>query len=150
MSTLHLLFGFQGRIGRPPFIAGLLATAAAFLLGIYLSEQSLPAMATALAPRGINAAVVLNAIQALIGFIAVWAALALMAKRLHDRGRSGWWGAAALLPLVALALLNDALFLASRTIVLPTGLQLAILLAFGALGVWVLVETAVLPGREDI
>ena len=149
MSTLHLLFGFQGRIGRPPFIAAMLATAAAFLLGIYLSEQSLPAMAAALAPRGINAALVLNAIQALIGFFALWAVLALTAKRLHDRGHSGWWGAAAFLPLVALAILNDVLFLASRMIVLPTGLQLAVLLAAGALGVWVLVEAAVLPGREN-
>ena len=149
MSTLHLLFGFQGRIGRPPFIAAMLATAAAFLLAIYLSEQSLPAMAAALAPRGINAALVLNAIQALIGFFALWAVLALTAKRLHDRGHSGWWGAAAFLPLVALAILNDVLFLASRMIVLPTGLQLAILLAFGALGIWVLVEAAVLPGREN-
>jgi uncharacterized membrane protein YhaH (DUF805 family) len=106
-------------------------------------------MAALLAPRGINAALVLNAIQAVLGGIAVWAALALAAKRLHDRGRSGWWGAAAILPLVALAILNDALFLVTRTIVLPAALQLVILVACGALGVWVLVEAAVLSGRGD-
>lgn len=149
MSTLHLLFGFEGRIGRVPFTLALLATAAVFALGIYLSDQSLPAMATLLAPHGINAAFVLNGIWALLGLIAVWAALALTAKRLHDRGRSGWWGAAAILPLVALAILNDALFLVSKTIVLPAAVQYAILAASAAVGAWVLVETLVLPGRHD-
>lgn len=149
MSTLHLLFGFEGRIGRPTFIVAFLTTVAAVALAIYLGELSLPAMAALLAPRGINAALVLNAIQAVLGGIAVWAALALAAKRLHDRGRSGWWGAAAILPLVALAILNDALFLVTRTIVLPAALQLVILVACGALGVWVLVEAAVLSGRGD-
>jgi uncharacterized membrane protein YhaH (DUF805 family) len=91
---------------------------------------------------------VLNAVDGLIGAVAIWIALALIAKRLHDRGRSGWWGAAALLPLVGLALLNDALFLASRTIVLPGTVQLAVLIPAAALGIWVLVETAVLPGRD--
>jgi uncharacterized membrane protein YhaH (DUF805 family) len=149
MSTLHLLFGFEGRIGRPTFIVAFLTTVAAVALAIYLGELSLPAMAALLAPRGINAALVLNAIQAVLGGIAVWAALALAAKRLHDRGRSGWWGAAAILPLVALAILNDALFLVTRTIVLPAALQLVILVACGALGVWVLVEAAVLSGGGD-
>jgi uncharacterized membrane protein YhaH (DUF805 family) len=148
MSTLHLLFGFRERIGRAPFILALLATVVAFVLLIQAGELSLPAMAAVLAPRGINAALVLNAIEGLIALVAVWIALALIAKRLHDRGRSGWWGAAALLPLVGLALLNDALFLASRTIVLPGTVQLAVLIPAAALGIWVLVETAVLPGRD--
>ena len=148
MSTLHLLFGFKGRIGRAPFISAMLATVVAFALLIQTGELSLPAMAAVLAPRGINAALVLNAIEGFIGLVAVWAVLALVAKRLHDRGRSGWWGAAALLPLVGLALLNDALFLASRTIVLPGSLQLAVLIPAAALGIWVLIETAVLPGRQ--
>ncbi len=148
MSTLHLLFGFKGRIGRAPFILALSATAVAFVLLIQAGELSLPAMAAVLAPRGINAALVLNAIEGLIAATAIWIALALIAKRLHDRGRSGWWGAAVILPLTALATLNDALFLASRTIVLPGTVQLAVLVPAAALGVWVLVETALLPGRE--
>jgi uncharacterized membrane protein YhaH (DUF805 family) len=148
MSTLHLLFGFRGRIGRTPFVLALLATIVASVVLIQAGELSLPAMATVLAPRGINAALVLNAVDGLIGAVAIWIALALIAKRLHDRGRSGWWGAAALLPLVGLALLNDALFLASRTIVLPGTVQLAVLIPAAALGIWVLVETAVLPGRD--
>jgi uncharacterized membrane protein YhaH (DUF805 family) len=149
MSTLHLLFGFRGRIGRAPFILALSATAVTFVLLIQAGELSLPAMAAVLAPRGINAALVLNAIDGLVAAIAIWIALALITKRLHDRGRSGWWGAAVILPLTALAILNDALFLASRTIVLPGTVQLAVLVPAAVLGVWVLVETALLPGRDD-
>jgi uncharacterized membrane protein YhaH (DUF805 family) len=149
MSTLHLLFGFRGRIGRAPFILALSATAVTFVLLIQAGELSLPAMAAVLAPRGINAALVLNAIEGLIAAIAIWITLALIAKRLHDRGRSGWWGAAVILPLTALAILNDALFLASRTIVLPGTVQLAVLVPAAALGIWVLVETVLLPGRDD-
>jgi len=149
MSALHLLFGFEGRIGRRPFLLALLATVAAFLAGVHLSERALPWMAEVFAPRGINAAFVLQGLWALLGVLAGWIVLALAAKRLHDRGRSGWWGALALLPLAGLAILNDALFLASRTIVLPSGLQLAVLLAAGGLGLWVLFESVVLPGKES-
>ncbi|HXF52702.1 MAG TPA: DUF805 domain-containing protein [Hyphomicrobiaceae bacterium] len=147
MSAFRFLFGFEGRIGRRPFLLGLLATVAAFAAGIHLSEQSLPWMAEIFAPRGINAAFVLHAIWTLLAVVAGWTVLALTAKRLHDRGRSGWWGALALLPLAALAVLNDALFLASRTIAVPSGLQLAVLLAAGVLGLWVLFETLILPGN---
>jgi uncharacterized membrane protein YhaH (DUF805 family) len=149
MSVLRLLFGFDGRIGRRPFLLALLATVASFLAGVYLGDLSLPLMASVLAPRGINAAFVLQGIWALLGFLAIWAAVALTAKRLRDLGRPIWWGAAAILPLVALAILNDALFLASKSISVPIFAQYAIFAAASALGIRVLVEGAITRGRDD-
>lgn len=149
MRTLRLLFGFDGRIGRRPFLLALLATVTAFLVGVYLSDLGLPLMASVLAPRGINAAFVLQGFWALLGFFAVWAALALTAKRLRSLGRPVWWGAAAILPLVALAILNDALFLASKSISIPIFAQYAIFAAATALGIRVLFETALARDRDD-
>jgi uncharacterized membrane protein YhaH (DUF805 family) len=106
-------------------------------------------MASVLAPRGIIAAFVLQGIWALLGFFATWAVLALTAKRLRSLGRPAWWGAAAILPLVSLAILNDALFLASKTVSVPIFAQYAILAAASALGIRVLLEAALARGRDD-
>ena len=141
MHWLRLLFGFGGRIGRVPFLAGLIAVGIAFVIGIEAAEAALPWMARVLAPRGINAGLALNVIWSLVWLLAVWAALALSIKRLLTCGMSGWWAAAAILPPVALAQLNDAIFLVSRSVTLPAVVQYAILAASGAVALWVLYET---------
>ena len=148
MSPLALLFSVQGRIDRGAFIAGAVGTVATFALLIYGSEQSLGWMAGVLAPRGINAGLVLNVIWLVLGLLAVWALIALFAKRLRDRGRSGWWAAAAILPLAALAVLNDALFLVSRAFALPPLVYNGVLILAAAIGVWVMIE-ALLPGTRN-
>ena len=140
MNAWQVLLGFQGRISRAPFAIGLAATTAAFGIGIRGSEAALPWMAETLAPRGINAGFALNAIWSLLTILLVWSLLALGAKRLRDRGHSPWWAAAAVLPLEALALLNDSIFLVSRVIALPRPLEWAILLLAGGIGAWVLFE----------
>ena len=140
MNQLQILFGFQGRIGRAPFAIGLAAIGAGFWLGIQGSLAALPWLAGMLAPRGINAGFALNAIWSVLTILLVWSLLALGAKRLRDRGHSPWWAAAAVLPLEALALLNDAIFLVSRVIALPRPLEWAILLVAGGIGALVLFE----------
>ncbi len=149
MKPLHLLFGFHGRIGQVPFAIGLAAVIAVFALGIQGSLAALPWLAEVLAPRGINAGFALNAIWSVLTILLVWSLLALGAKRLRDRGRSPWWAAAAVLPLATLALLNDAIFLASRTIALPRPVEWAVLLIAGGIGIWVLWEGLLRHARDQ-
>ncbi len=147
-SSLHLLFGFHGRIGPLPFAIGLVAVVVAFVLGIQGSLAALPWLAEVLAPRGINAGFALNAIWSVLTILFVWSLLALGAKRLRDRGRAPWWAAAAVLPLQALALLNDAIFLVSRAIALPRPVEWAVLLIAGGIGLWVLWEGLFRPAHD--
>ena len=140
MNWLAMMFGFSGRIGRMPFAIGLGCAVVIFALGIQGSLAALPWLAGVLAPRGLNAGFALNAIWSALGLLLVWSASALAAKRLRDRGRSPWWAPAAVLPLAALALLNDAIFLLSRSIVLPAPLQGLVLTIAGGIGIWVLYE----------
>ena len=111
------------------------------------SLAALPSLAAVLAPRGINAGLALNLIWSVLGALLVWCSIALFAKRLRDRGHQPWWAVAGILPLATIALVNDAIFLASRTIVLPALVQWPILLAAGGICAWTLTE-ATLPGRH--
>jgi len=147
MSLAQILFGFRGTLSRQAYVACLAGVAVVVLTIIALSAASLETLAAITAPRGFNAAFVLNALWTVVGLVAVWSILALMSKRLAQRGRSGWWAAAAVLPLVAIALLNDAIFLVSRSMSLPASLEYAVLGASSLLLLWVLVETIFLPSR---
>lgn len=141
MRLIRLLFSPHGVIGRVPFLLALLAIAALFALGIQTSLAALPWLAQVLSPRGINAGFALNTIWSILGLGLVWSSIALTAKRLRARGRWPWWGAAAIIPLAALALRNDAIFLVSRSVVVPVALQIAIAVIAGAIGLWVLIES---------
>jgi uncharacterized membrane protein YhaH (DUF805 family) len=110
--------------------------------------MALPWMGEVLGPRGINAGFVLNGIWLALGVLLVWSATALGAKRLRDRGRSPWWAAVAVLPLAALALASDTIFLVSRIFVVPDLLRWAVIVICGAIGLWVLIEGALLAGRR--
>lgn len=144
MNVLRLLFGFGGRIGRTTFVVCLVGVGIALVVGLRAAEAALPWMARFLAPRGINAGLALNVIWSLVWLLAVWAALALVARRLATCRRSGWWAAAAILPPVALAQINDAIFLVSRSFTLPALVQYALLAASGVVALWVLYETVVI------
>ncbi|MBE7219215.1 MAG: DUF805 domain-containing protein [Caulobacteraceae bacterium] len=81
MSALNQLFlNGAGRIGRGPFWAGAVVLMA--LLALY--EAATPPAA-----------------QRWTGWLAdlllLFAACAVLSKRLHDRGRSGWWAALVIL-----------------------------------------------------
>lgn len=149
MSIWHVMLGLHGRIGRGAFAIGLVVAVALFVLGIQASLFALPTLASLLAPQGINAGLALNVIWSGLGILLVWCLIALGAKRLRDRGRSVWWVVVVVLPLAALALLNDAIFLVSRTLTLPKLVQLGIMGASGLIGLWLLAEGLVGPSEGD-
>ena len=140
MQRLAHLLGFSGTIGRWPFFVALDAAVLLFWLGIEASLAFLPTMAGWLAPRGINAAFALNAIWLLLGLAFCWAAAALIAKRLRTRGRSPWLAAAAVVPAALLALVNDAIFLVSRTFTLPPSLNKALVVLAAGVAIAVVVD----------
>ncbi len=140
MRQLWILFGLDGRIGRAAFGLGIVTAAALFVLLVRGSLSALPLMAEVLAPHGINAGFALNAIWSLAGFLLVWSLIAVTAKRLRDRGRSPWWGVVVVLPLAALVLINDAIFLVSRSFTLPPQIQWALFIDSAVIGLWVLAE----------
>ena len=73
---MQVFFASAGRMGRAPFLA-----AAGVLLGLFWAYERFvrggPHAATAW----------------LVHFVLFVAAASVLAKRLHDRGRSGWWAA---------------------------------------------------------
>jgi len=133
------MLGTNGRIGRGAFAASIVLAAALFWLGIRGSEAALPWLAEVLAPRGINAGLALNVIWLALGVLFVSTLIVLGANRLRQRNRSPWWAVAAVVPLAALALVNDAIFLVSKSLVLPPALNVALLIASGIAALWVLV-----------
>ncbi len=147
MITLRDLFVISGRIPRVPFAIGVWGVAITFAAGIKGSEALLPWMASVLAPHGINAGLVLNLKWLGLGLLLVWCLIALAAKRLRDIGRSPWWAVAAVVPLAVLALVNDAIFLVSRSFVLPPVMNWVLLVASGAVAAWVLAECVLRPSR---
>lgn len=149
MNPFWWLFGFGGRIGRTAFVLGLMVVAALFWGAVHYALAALPWMADVLAPKGINAAFALNAIWLTAGALALWALIALTAKRLRDRGHWPWWGILAFVPLAAELILNDWVFLASRYVKLPQPAQFAIVAAAGIAAVCVLVECLLMAGRVD-
>ena len=88
MPIQSVLLSYNGRITRSDFwIKGVLALIAlSFVVGIV--------------------AVILSAVASVVGIIvilifvpiATWIEFAIVAKRFHDRGKSGWWGLVSFIP----------------------------------------------------
>jgi len=109
-----LFFSSSGRLARFPFLIGVCAVMAALLL----FENAVPEIL-----RGLTAFVVYPGL--------LFVSACLLSKRLHDRGRSGWWAA---LVLLAFALVWPT----------PTGLRGLFLLVV----LWAIVELGVMTGEE--
>ena len=82
----HLLFGFDGRIGRRTW--WLWGVAAMLGLAMYATVL--------LRVAGVSA----TATDTVVNLLLLWPAVALSVKRWHDRGKSGWWVLVALVPFV--------------------------------------------------
>jgi uncharacterized membrane protein YhaH (DUF805 family) len=74
-----LFLRLDGRIGRKAFWAGFIAVIGGLLLADMIT-------------RGVGAAGILT-------FVLLYPLVAVMVKRLHDRGRSGWWAAVVAAPV---------------------------------------------------
>jgi uncharacterized membrane protein YhaH (DUF805 family) len=76
MDYVRLLFSFKGRINRARFLIVQLPLLAAWLMfAFHLSSEP-------------------DVLDGVILIAMIWINLATMAKRLHDRDRSGWWALA--------------------------------------------------------
>lgn len=113
LNWAELFFSSTGRLARTPFVvagAALFAVAYLFL-------------------------VTPGAVQWLAGWIVYPALLimgcCLLAKRLHDRGRSGWWAAIVIIALIAVWPLPRSFFD----------------FIFAAIVVWAVVELGIMPGE---
>jgi uncharacterized membrane protein YhaH (DUF805 family) len=84
-AVVRLFFSFDGRIGRRAWWSGFLAI---LFSGFAASAVADPAVWSADPPRAPAPAL------ALVFLLLVVPMTAVSAKRFHDRGRSGWYGAA--------------------------------------------------------
>lgn len=112
---LEWFFSSAGRLARGPFLI-----AAAVLLGIVILYESV----TGPTLRWLTFWFVYPPV--------LFAGACVLSKRLHDRGRSGWWAAVILMALIA---------------VWPVPIGFLDFL-FGLVIVWAVVELGVLPGEQ--
>ena len=141
MKLQKILFSFDGRIGRRTYWLATLAVIVAVLVLTF-------------APFLLNsetAAVLMLVVSQFIWLLCLWPILAVGAKRLHDRDKSGWW-------LLVFWLLPFALVVAGFNIALfddprtgrsgdfSTGAILVLASLLPAL--WGIVELGILPGTK--
>jgi uncharacterized membrane protein YhaH (DUF805 family) len=89
MSILALLFSFSGRIGRAQYWMG------------YFIQLALAALAWMCLLTGqANGNILLMLVPIVLLIPVLWMALAVMAKRYHDRDKSAWWILIGLIPIV--------------------------------------------------
>jgi len=88
MTYMQFLFSFRGRIGRKAlWLFWLALMIAGGLLGAIDGSDSLPA--------GMDG----NLPSRIFAIVSVWSILAVSAKRLHDKGMSGFWAIVGFIPL---------------------------------------------------
>jgi uncharacterized membrane protein YhaH (DUF805 family) len=158
--TIGQWFSFGGRIGRKTFWLGyvlplLVASIVASVLDVSLGlvpapmADAMPADASQVGP-----------ISGIVSLLSIWPMLAGSIKRLHDRGRSGWWiggfylvsAAAGLLAFATVATATGGIFLHRDRPVTEADVQgvLLVMILAGVVilgfGIWLLVETGFLRG----
>lgn len=142
MKPQKILFSFEGRIGRGAWWLTMLALIAAMLASTFapflIGSESVAVFMLALSSQ-------------LVWLLSLWPMLAVGAKRLHDRNKSGWWLLAFwLLPVVLSVVgLNVYLFDDPRT-GRSGDLQTGSTLMFASLlpALWGIVELGLLPGTK--
>ena len=116
MNIGHLLFSFSGRINRGKFWFG-------YLIGFVLTLLALAVVGTfvpwdqlyvtgaegqpvldaegnpQIDPAAAGAAILPAVLLGIFALISMYMGFALMVKRCHDRGKSGWWSLISLIPL---------------------------------------------------
>ena len=86
MSPQHILFGLTGRIPRKIF--WLYGVGVPLGLGAYLHGV--------LAIAGVQ----IPALEGVLNLVLLWSALAVSAKRWHDRDKSAWWALLQFVPVI--------------------------------------------------
>ncbi len=106
MDWKYLFTSFEGRINRKPFWLSLLALFVVewilmLVLGLVLGTSMMgnvdpnmaPDQAAAMATKGMIPIII-------VSLLFLYPALAIYAKRWHDRGKSGWWTLIGLVPVI--------------------------------------------------
>lgn len=95
MDWKHLLFSFEGRVGRGPYWG--LFVASLVLFGV-LGGASVMSMFNGADPAA--AAGGMSTAMTVAALLFLWPALAIQAKRWHDVDKSAWWILINLVPVV--------------------------------------------------
>lgn len=99
----HILFSYRGRIDRKTYWKWSILVGIVSVIAICLCFAMLTVIAGAARADGLDYSILLpvGAGVLLLGALAAsWIRFAILAKRLHDRGRSGWFGLLSLIPIV--------------------------------------------------
>ena len=88
LSTMEILFSFNGRIGRKTYWM--------FMLGFFIAIFILVFVLSLL---GVSEST-LTAAMVIVYIPAIWMSLAIQVKRWHDRDKSGWWVLIAIVPII--------------------------------------------------
>lgn len=115
MSMKQFLFSFEGRTNRSAYWLKwtLPYMVVMVVLSVIGSMFAGPTDAYGM-PTGTPSTMymIINAISGLVGLVALWPSLAVVAKRWHDRDKSGWWTLIILVPVIgALWMLVECGFL---------------------------------------
>jgi len=100
-----LFTSFDGRIGRQQWWLGIIALLVVeWIVLIVLGMLFGTSMVTTMDPNNPEAAAqavgAMSLPMIIVGLVFLWPALALYAKRWHDRGKSGWWTLIGFIPII--------------------------------------------------
>jgi uncharacterized membrane protein YhaH (DUF805 family) len=130
-AFFHLLFGFEGRIGRLLCFLGFLAFCAVVAFLSSIAEEA--TVGTGDIGRYVAFVIIVGT--------GIWMHAAIAIKRLHDRDKSAWW-------YLVYSVLPFALFIGAIHLYMARSYEAATLLfvlSFAGL-IWAIVELGFLPG----
>jgi uncharacterized membrane protein YhaH (DUF805 family) len=130
-AFFHLLFGFEGRIGRLHCFLGFLAFCAVVAFLSSIAEEA--TVGTGEIGRYVALVIIVGT--------GIWMHAAVAIKRLHDRDKSAWW-------YLVYSVLPFALFVAAIYLYTARAYEVATILfvlSFGGL-IWAIVELGFLAG----
>lgn len=131
MNWRQLLFSFSGRINRARFWIGTILLVIAWIAAWTLFSWMFMRAESLIAVYGFGIAA---------GAIVLWGQLGICIKRLHDRGKSGWW------LLIFWALPMSVNYFAQGFT--EYSLRIAGAAVIGVIGLWSLIELGFLRGAE--
>ena len=93
MDWGYLMTSFEGRINRAKFWAGIGVLVAIGIVAVLI--DSVLGTRIAMGQGG-----EMGIVSTIVSLASIYFALAVYAKRWHDRNKSGWWSLIALVPLI--------------------------------------------------
>lgn len=148
MDFFHLLFGFNGRITRVQYwlgnvVAGICGATLLFALGAIFTPAVTDPKAPPEAP-GAMAAFIFAGVM----FLMSWCGLALQVKRFHDRGRSGYWAMAPLVPVTMIVVTIASNIAAGAPAHIAVAQVIPWLGVMMLINLWLLIDLGMLPGTS--